>query len=256
MGAEVTALQAALLVAGAVGAGALNSVAGGGTFLVFPLLVFNGVPPIRANATSTVALWPASVAGAYGFRKELKADRRTLWALGLASLLGGTTGAVLLLVTPQAKFTALVPVLLLLATLLFTFGNTLVERLRRGGQGHPVGLGLGTVFQFVVAVYGGYFGAGMGIVMLALYSLMPVGNIHRMNGLKNIMGTILNGLAIVVFMVAGAVEWRPGLLMTGGGIVGGYLGAVLAQKVAPSRVRALVTVIAWGMTAYFFWKYR
>jgi hypothetical protein len=243
-----------MLLGAAVCAGALNAVAGGGTFLVFPLLVFLGIPPIQANATCTAALWPGDMASAFAYRRALGDQGARLRWLGTASVLGGALGAVLLLRTPERRFTQLIPVMLLGATVLFTFGNALVLKLRgraRAGGAH-LGLGAAAVLQFLVAIYGGYFGAGMGIMMLALFSLLPFEGIHPMNGLKALLGVMLNGLAIVIFAWVGAIAWGPGLVMAAGATGGAFLGATVAQRVNPLWIRRLVIAIAWAMTAYFF----
>jgi hypothetical protein len=252
----MTVAQGLSLFVGAVCAGALNAVAGGGTFVVFPILIFLGLPPIQANATCTAALWPGDMASVIAYRRTLGGQGARLRWFGMASVLGGALGAVLLLRTPERRFTQLIPVMLLGATLLFTFGPALVAKARgsaREGRVH-LGLGAAAVLQFAVAIYGGYFGAGMGIMMLALFSLLPFEGIHAMNGLKALLGVMLNGLAIVVFAWVGAIAWGPGLLMAVGATMGAFLGATVAQRVHPRWVRGLVIVIAWAMTGYFVWK--
>jgi uncharacterized protein len=240
-----------LFVAAAV-AGALNSVAGGGSFISFPALLFSGVTPVIANATNSVALWPAGVASAVAYRKDLDIPRPTLLVLGAASLIGGLTGGLLLLRTPDATFTRQLPWLLLVATLLFTVGPSISKRMTRKGTSKGA-LALTAIAQLVISIYGGYFGGGMGILMLAAMSLMGMSKIHTMNGLKAILGVLINGAAVVAFIKGGAVAWTPGIVMIAGGTVGGYAGARLARKIAPVWVRRFVLVIAWSMTAYFFW---
>jgi uncharacterized membrane protein YfcA len=178
---------AALAVASALG-GALNSVAGGGSFLTFPALVVTGMDPITANATSAVVLWPASVASAFAYRRELPKDGRTLWVLGATSALGGLFGAVLLLRTRSSTFAALVPWLLLVAALVFTLAPRLISRAPSG----RTAVAVTAVFQLVVSTYGGYFGGGMGILMLAAFSLMGVASLHSMNALKNVLAVLIN----------------------------------------------------------------
>jgi len=238
-----------LLFVAAVIGGGMNSVAGGGSFVAFPALLFAGVPPVPANATNTIALWPGAVASAVAYRRELADVRRELVPLGIAALLGGLAGSLLLLHTAERTFVLLIPWLLLFATLLFTFGRPVARRLT-GGRRAPLALGIAV--QLAISVYGGYFGGGMGIMMLAVFTLLGMTHIHRMNALKNVLGTLINGVAVVAFVLAGAVRWAPGVVMIAGGMTGGYVGAAVARKVDPKRVRTLVVFVAWGMTLYFF----
>jgi uncharacterized membrane protein YfcA len=239
-----------LFVAAAVG-GAINSVAGGGSFVAFPALLFAGVAPVPANATNTIALWPGALAGAIAYRRELMTVRDIVLPLSVAALLGGLLGSLLLLRTSDHTFVLLIPWLLLFATLLFSFGNRVVSRLTRGAR---ASLPVAFATQLAISVYGGYFGGGMGIMMLAVLSLIGMVDIHPMNALKTLLATLVNGVAVVAFVVAGAVVWGPGIVMIFGGVVGGYGGAAIARKVSPQRVRTLVLVVAWAMTAYFFAK--
>jgi uncharacterized membrane protein YfcA len=247
----VTPATGALLFLAAVAGGALNSVAGGGSFVAFPALLFAGVPAVPANATNTIALWPGSLASAVAYRKELGEVRRLLVPLGAAALAGGLAGSLLLLRTSESTFVMLIPWLLLFATMLFSFGGAVAKRLT-GGAKAP--LSLAVAAQLLISVYGGYFGGGMGIMMLAVLTLLGMTHIHQMNALKNSLGTLINGVAVVAFVLAGAVRWEPGVVMIAGGITGGYAGAAIARRVNPKHVRSLVLVIAWGMTGYFFWK--
>jgi uncharacterized membrane protein YfcA len=245
-------LEYALLAVAAALGGSLNSVAGGGSFLTFPALVFVGVPPVVANATSAVALWPGSVAGAFAYREELPKLRGTLVPFAVVSALGGLAGAVLLVRTSDATFVALLPFLLLVASLVFTFGGSLTSRL---GQHATRSARLAVLsLQLVVSVYGGYFGGGMGILMLAAFSAMGMTHIHTMNALKTVLATLINGVAIASFVAAGVVDWGPGLVMVTAGLAGGYLGADRARRLPPEQVRRFVLGVAWAMTAWFFWK--
>jgi uncharacterized membrane protein YfcA len=244
-----------LFFAGALG-GALNSVAGGGSFIAFPALLFTGVPPIPANATNTIALWTAAAASGGAYRRRLDMPRRVMVPLLAVSLMGGLAGAVLLLKTPAHTFMRVLPWLTLGATLLFAFGKKLA-RGRKSAIGHQASAAAltgATLFQLGVAVYGGYFGGGMGIVMLAMLSALGMTDIHAMNALKSVMGFVINGVAVVAFIVARAVYWKHGVVMIVGGILGGYLGAHYAQKVPQVWIRMLVVVVGAGMTVYFFWK--
>jgi hypothetical protein len=242
------ATYALLFFAAAVG-GAINSVAGGGSFVAFPALLFAGVPPVAANATNTIALWPGSVASAVAYRRELRDVRRELVPLGTASFVGGLAGSLLLLRTSDSTFILLIPWLLLFATLLFSFGGAVTRKVM-GGKEASLGVAVGA--QLFIGFYGGYFGGGMGIMMLAVLSLLGMTDIHRMNSLKAVLGTLVNGVAVVTFIVAGAVAWAPGSVMIVGGIAGGYAGAAIARRVEPGTVRRLVLAVAWIMTGYFF----
>ncbi len=247
----VNFLTAALLFAAAAAGGAINAVAGGGSFVAFPALLAAGVPPISANATNTVALWPGSVASAVAYRQEIAAMRRELVPLGIASFVGGLGGSILLLRTSNDTFVLLIPWLLLFAAALFSFGKRLSGFFAKGTE---ASLGVVTVVQLAISIYGGYFGGGMGIMMLAVLSLMGMTDIHKMNGLKTVLAALINGVAVVAFIMAGAVTWGPGLVMVAGGIAGGYAGAAVARRVSPAAVRLVVLVVAWTMTAYFFVK--
>ncbi len=238
-----------LFFAAAIG-GAINSVAGGGSFVAFPALLFTGVAPIPANATNTVAMWPGSAASVIAYRRELVEVRSELLPLGIAALAGGVVGSVLLLRTSESAFVLLIPWLLLFATVVFSFGGT-IRGLMHGVQA-PVSVAV--VVQLVISVYGGYFGGGMGIMMLAILAMLGMSDIHRMNALKTVLASLINGVAVVAFILARAVDWTPGMVMVVGGIAGGYGGAAVARRMDPKYVRATVLVIAWTMTFYFFGK--
>lgn len=246
--------QLLLVVVAALVGGVMNSIAGGGTLLTFPALVALGIPPINANATSTVALWPGALGSMWGYRRELTGSR--LWALGFAapSLLGGAVGAWLLLRTPPDRFSAVVPWLVLGATFLFMLQRPLVRWIaqrRERAAGGPSDADLTanrppmTIlwYQFAVAVYGGYFGAGVGILMLAALGFMGLRNIHRMNGLKNWGGLCMNAVAAAMFAFSGLVSWSVALAMAVGAIAGGYLGSRTAQRVPQDLVRGAVVAI-------------
>ena len=239
------------LFAAAVFGGALNAVAGGGSFIALPALLWAGVPPVAANATNTFALWPGSLASAWAYRREIAGVRQWLVALGAVSVAGGLGGAVLLIRTPDAAFLRLLPWLLLLAAVTFTFGGRLPARVWSGATMGSVSWGA-LAGQFVIATYGGYFGGGMGIMMLAALALAGMTDLHKMNGLKSALAVAINGVALAEFVLAGAIVWRPGLVMVAGAIVGGYAGAALARRVDQRYIRAMVVTIAWSMTIYFF----
>lgn len=253
----MTLTQGAFLFGAALIAGALNSVAGGGGFIAFPALIFTGMPPIQANATNTAALWPGTVASTGAYWGVLSREvRRLLLPLTATGLLGGLAGAVLLLHTPQVTFMRLVPWMLLGATLLFVFSRRITDWLRRRTENMQHAPHLATVgaalVQLVIALYIGFFGAGAGILMLALFALMGVKSIHTMNGLKTMLASICNGMALLTFIVAKAIIWPQAILMILGAALGGYGGAWYAQKLPPERVRQLVIVIGFAMSAYFF----
>ncbi|GCE04736.1 sulfite exporter TauE/SafE family protein [Dictyobacter aurantiacus] len=248
-----------LLFLVAIVGGTLNSVAGGGSFFTFPALIFANVQSVVANATSTVALWPGSVASAGAYRNELKMiDRRLLIVLVVTSLIGGVLGAFLLLMTPPSIFTTLIPYLLLIATLLFTFSGPVTKRLRlRRVEKTTLSVSqlVGMSFaQLVIAVYGGYFGGGIGILMLATLALMGLENIHVMNGLKTVLASCINGVAVITFIVAGAIYWPAAIVMVVGAIIGGYGGAYFARKIDQRLIRYFVIVVGFVMTLYFFIK--
>jgi uncharacterized protein len=241
-------------------AGAMNAVAGGGTLLTFPALIGLGIPPLTANATSTVALWPGSASSFWGYRREISGARR--WAIGFAlpSFLGGAVGALLLIATDERTFSDLVPWLVLGATVLFMAQGPLGAWMRRrsapsasdGTDRFPKPQLL--VFQFLIGIYGGYFGAGAGILMLAALGLMGLTNIHRMNGLKNWGGLCMNAVAAATFAISGLVNWPVALSMAAGAIGGGYLGSKTAQRVSQKTVRTMVSVIGIGSGVWLMLK--
>lgn len=247
-----------LLFCAALLGGAVNSVAGGGGFIAFPALLFTGMPSINANATNTVALWPGTLASTGAYRKALSGELlKRILPLIVITFLGSILGSALLLKTRVATFDKMVPWLLLSATLLFSFSGKVTAWINRHySEGGPSLLRVAgiTVLQLCVAIYLGYFGAGVGIVMLALLSMMGLENIHSMNGLKTLLATCGNGVAVVMFIFAHAVRWPQAILMVFGGGLGGYAGAWYAQKMDPKHVRYVVITIGYTMTTYFFWR--
>jgi uncharacterized protein len=285
--------QYVLLFLVAVVAGAVNAVAGGGTLLTFPALLWIGQLaqlPVVANATSTVALWPGQLSSLWGYRKEVGPSHKAIVLLAVPSFLGGLIGAILLLNTSNETFRSLVPYLILVATLLFMVQEPLARWQRRrgeegergrGGEGEtdrnsassgvplsstppllpssppPLPWAAGRwivvmVFQLLVAIYGGYFGAGIGILMLAAFGFLGFTNIHRMNGLKNINGMCINAVAAVLFIVNGLVDWRLASLMAAGAILGGYAGADTARRIGQKNVRRIVVLIGLVLTISLF----
>jgi uncharacterized protein len=244
-----------LLAAGILG-GAMNAVAGGGSFIGFPALMFSGVPPISANATNTVALWTGMAASSGAYRSRLSVPKRVLLPLLVAAVAGGAAGAYLLLHTPASTFLRVIPWLLLAATLLFVFGKGLLR-----GDGSRVGrestagtIATAACFELAVATYGGYFGGGMGIVILAMLSAVGMTDIHSMNALKSVLSAATNGVAVVAFMVARAVYWPEAVVMLAGAALGGYFAAHYAQRLPSGWVRGFVILVGTGMTVYFFVK--
>ena len=248
--------DAALLLAAAAIAGTMNSVAGGGSFFSFPALIFTHVPPIPANATSTVALWPGTVASVGAYRKRFPKDFRILLEMVATSVTGGTLGALILLRTPQATFMRFVPYLFLLATLLLIFGKRLANwvdaTFQTSKQPRWRVVLASNFFQFLIALYGGFFGAGIGIMMLALLTMLRMEDIHAMNALKTLLNAAINGAAVVTFIAAGSVLWPQALVMLVGAVAGGYGGAYFAQKIDPQVVRRFVIAVGICMTVYFF----
>ncbi len=253
-------LATLVIFAAGIAAGAINSIAGGGTLISFPALLWIGRDPIVANATNTVAIWPGSLAGAYGFRRELSTVRRWLLMLIVPSLLGGALGSWLLLRTPSSVFEQLVPFLILGATILLALQEAITRRLRlappptANRQPSTAWVAGVFVFQFVVGTYGGYFGAGMGILMLAALGLIGLTDLHQMNGLKNILAVAINGIAAIYFVFANAVVWGDVLVMMTGTIIGGYLGARVARRLGRKFVRVAVVAIGLFMTIALFLK--
>ncbi len=238
-----------VLFAAALVAGAINSVAGGGTLLTFPSLLAFGVPPIAANATSTVALVPGSFSAFWGYRGDLKQGSRTLLAFAVPSVIGGVLGALFVNRIGDATFAKVVPWLIFGATALFVVQAPvrawLLRRLERPAAGeHGRGALVSVMlFQLAVATYGGFFGAGIGILMLATLGLLGLESIHRMNGVKNFAAVCINGVASITFIALGRVHWHLALLMAAGAIIGGQLGAHVAKRVGEKNVRRLVVVI-------------
>ncbi len=231
-------------------AGVLNAIAGGGSFFTFPALVFTGVPPIAANATSTVAVFPGYLSSALGFVKEIRAlDRRVLLGLVGLSTLGGVLGALLLLVTSPGVFRFLVPWLLLFATLLFAFDRH-IRKLTAGRRpAGPLGRALATL---AVTIYGGYFNGGLGIVLLALFARLGYRDMNQMNGLKSLLSLILSVASVITFALAGIIVWKPALVMMVSTTVGGYSGALVARRLPTAVVRAVVIIVGLVMSAAFF----
>ena len=254
--------QAIFLLLAAGIAGALNALAGGGSFVSFPALLFLRIPPVEANATNTVALWPGLAASTVAYIKRLNAPLRVLVPLLVTSVAGGWAGALLLIKTPQHTFLRLVPWLLLAGTLLFAFGNSIRTMV---GKNAVVGnddddlrdiswpvIVVGSIAELLVAVYGGYFGAGIGFMTLGMLAMMGMRDIHAMGAIRTLLAVAINAAAVVTFIVAHAVLWPQCAVMIAGSLAGGWFGAHYAQKADPRKVRGVVIGVGVAMTAYFF----
>jgi len=227
----------------------MNSVAGGGSFLSFPALVFAGVPPISANATNSAAMWVGQIGSARGYKEEVAAHRSILLPIVAVSVAGSIVGACLLLSTPPKVFQRLIPWLLLFATAVFAASPLLKGR---SGAASPRHAPWQIAVQFFVAVYGGYFGAGMGIVMLALLAFSGLPNFNAQNAVKNVLSVAINGVALIPFVIAKIVDWRFAVPMAAVALAGGYLGARFFRGLPQNVSRAIVIAIGVTMTTLFF----
>lgn len=260
----MTTLDIVLIGAGGLAAGAVNAIAGGGTFFSFPALLAVGLPPVVANASNSVALWPGSLSGAWAYRQELARYKRYLLPMGIASFLGGAAGGLLLLAAGDARFAALIPWLLAFATLLFAFSPQLSKAIKRmrpapaekAGKEHGTGSPLGWLVQLLVSIYGGFFGAGMGILMMAGLAIGGHEDVQHINALKNLLSAVIYSVTVVTFIVAGAVSWPQTLVMLLTASLGGYWGARLARKIQGPWLRRMVIAVGGALTAYYFYKAR
>ena len=253
-----TMMQYLLIFVAAMLAGGLNGIAGGGSFILFPVLMFVGIPPIAANATNSIALLPGTLASAGAYRHEFAEDRRSLVRVCILGAIGGLIGAILLLKTPSEVFLRVLPYLLLIATCAFAFSKNLTAWVEKQ-QAQFTRLkelrsSLINILQLVVAVYGGFFGGGMGILFLASFALMGMTNINRMNAYKTILTSCINAITVIPFMIAGVIRWQEGAIAAIGAVIGGYITAYYAQKLAPTLVRRFVIGVGSAMTLYFFVK--
>lgn len=242
-----------LFFAGALG-GAINAVAGGGSFIAFPALLFTGVPPVEANATNTFALWVGVTASGGAYRNRLSISKRVIVPLLVGSIFGGLAGAFLLIKTPGQTFLRVLPWLMLGATLLFAFGKHLTGRIAAdiSDEASSGAIAGAAIFELLVAIYGGYFGGGMGIMNLAMLSAMGMTDIHAMNALKVVLGSVINGVATVTFVVTGAIFWPQAMVTTAGAVLGGYFSAKWAQRLPQAWIKSFVILVGTGMTIYFF----
>ena len=248
----MTIFELSLLVSASFIAGIINSVAGGGSFLTFPALVFSGVPTIAANATSAVAVFPGYLSGALGFSKELKEYPKSKFLLLIIlSIMGGIGGSLLLLITPASVFSYIIPWLLGFATLLFAFGDFVGKWAKKNSNSNGI---TGNLATLIVCIYGGYFNGGLGIVLLALFSTLGLRDIHLMNGLKNIMSFALSAASVVTFAIAGIVFWQQAIIMMIAATIGGYFGVVVARKLSKNTIRTIIVLIGLIMTIIFGMK--
>jgi uncharacterized membrane protein YfcA len=255
----VSLSEASFLFFAALVAGAINAVAGGGSFISFPALLFTRIAPISANATNTAAMWPGTMASVVAYWREMSQPRvrKLLPPLLITGFIGGVIGATILLKTPQATFMKMVPWLLLGATLLFVTSGKIAAWVRAHGEHagrRRMIFVAGLAAELFIAVYIGYFGAGAGILVLAVLALLEAGNIHAMNGLKSLLVSAVNLVALALFIRARVIVWPEALVMLVAAAIGGYAGGYYAQKVNPALIRKLVIAIGFGMAAYFFVK--
>jgi uncharacterized membrane protein YfcA len=256
-------LTLAAMLAGGVLAGAISAVAGGASFLTFPMLLATGMAPMAASITNWVALTPGNFMALFAYRRELGqlrdaqgATGPSLWAQMLVAFAGGAAGAALLLYTPEARFEQAVPWLMLGATLIFALGDWMRRRLLASGQTmrRPAG-GVLLACEFILMVYGGYFGSGLGIMLLALLTILGEASIHRANAHKNLLNAVLSVSVVGIYLNSGQVQWRYGLPLFAGGLLGGYLGVRLSRRVPDRIIRLAVLLWAGVLTGIMFWKY-
>jgi uncharacterized protein len=241
-----------LFVAGSAAvAGLMNAVAGGGTLLTFPALLLAGLSPVAANATSTVALWPGQISSVWAYRGHIQDERKRALVLGVPALLGGAIGSVLLLTLPESTFAAIVPWLILFACALLALQDPLKRALSGHASGnHPAALWL---IQLLISIYGGYFGAGIGILMLAAMGILIPSSMQHANALKVLFALLTNGIACCLFAFSGKVDLKIAALMAVASMVGGWLGALVAQRLPPAGMRAFAVVVGLAAAAKFFW---
>lgn len=247
-------MEILFLLGAALLAGVMNGVAGGGGLIVFPALLLVGVEPIHANATSTAALWFGTVASSIAYRRELSTKRQELFLLSSTSVVGGIFGSYLLLHTSSKNFTALIPYLMLVATVLFAVNRPVMKWLKGSSNLKNIRLPIFLIMllQLIIATYGGYFGGGAGILMLAVLNIMGIENIHKMNAFKSWLASCINAVAIAYFIFAEKIVWFEAIMMAVAAVIGGYASADIARKLPPSLVQYFITGVGFSMTVYFF----
>lgn len=256
----MTPVDLTLIVLGGFAAGAANAIAGGGTFFSFPALLAVGLPPVVANASNSVALWPGSLTSAWAYRAELRRFGRQLWPMALASLVGGVAGGLLLLAAGDARFSALIPWLLAFATMLFAFSpqlSAVVQAFRRSGNTNGAtasGPRNNLLVQLLVSVYGGFFGAGMGILMMASLAISGHKDVQEINALKNLLSSVVYSVTVVTFVIANAVSWPHTLVMLVAASAGGYGGARVARSLQGPWLRRVVIGVGTLLSLYYFYQ--
>lgn len=253
----MTLFHGMLLFFSALMGGILNSVAGGGSFFTFPVLIFSGISSVAANATSTIALWSGSLASMSAYRKQFEFNTRLIIILVILSIIGGVAGALTLLFIPAYIFDHFLPFLILVATLIFAFGKKLKNVLSIPPDSIPdvhskKSIIILSLVQLIISFYGGFFGGGIGILMLATLGLMGIFDMHQMNAVKVLLACIINGAAVVTFLFSNLVQWPSAMVMLLGAVLGGYAGAKYAQKINPTLVRGFVIICGSCLTVYFF----
>jgi uncharacterized membrane protein YfcA len=250
----VTPLEALFVFVAGAGAGTINTIVGSGTLITFPTLLAVGYPPVLANVSNTVGLVPGSVSGALGYRRELEGQLPRLARLGVASTLGGVTGALLLLKLPESAFKAIVPVLIALGCVLVVVQPWISRRVRPPESAPAHGSALVLVLVYLTGVYGGYFGAGQGVLLIAILGLGLAESLQRINAAKNVLAGLVNGVAAVVFIIISDVAWKAVGVIAAGSILGGVIGASVGRRLPPAMLRgivALVGVVAIGKLVFF-----
>jgi len=254
----ISVLEAAGLAIAACAAGAINAIAGGGTLITFPALIFFGTQELTANATSTLALVVGTAGSIYGFRNQIAIVRPWLVRFVPVSILGGWLGSILLTHTSNEAFARLVPYLLLFSTVLFLtqglFRKLAGFEAKATAKPHHPSVWAAIVFQFAVAVYGGYFGAGIGILMLASLGFLGLTDIYEMNALKNVLGSLINLVAAIWFIYSGLIDWPKMIIMACGALIGYFLGAHYSLRISQGRVRLIITSVGFVISAVLFWR--
>lgn len=244
----MTPLEVVAVVLAGVAAGTINTVVGSGTLITFPTLLAVGVPPVTANVSNTIGLVPGSLSGAIGYRRELAGQRHRLWRLGSASLVGGVAGAALLLVLPEAAFDAIVPVLIALGCTLVVLQPRVsawvaAGNAERGGEMHPHGAGWVWVLVMLTGVYGGYFGAAQGVLLMAVLGVGLQETMQRNNATKNVLAMVVNAVAALVFIAVADVDWAVAGLIAAGAVVGGQVGATVGRRLPPTVLRGVIVLV-------------
>jgi uncharacterized membrane protein YfcA len=240
----VSLWQAALVFVAGIGAGTINTVVGSGTLITFPVLLGVGLSPISANVSNTLGLAPGSAMGAWGYRRELRGQGSRIRTLGIATTIGGITGAVLLLTLPSRAFKSIVPVLIVLALLLVVFGPRLTRYLANTRHRPREAVGpLLWIAALLTGVYGGYFGAAQGVLLMGIFGLLLADTLQRQNGLKNVLAGIANTVAAVIFMFTGHMNWAAAGLVAAGSVIGAVIGATVGRRLSPPVLRGVIVVV-------------